>query len=212
MICPLCTFSESQDFGRDKFRTYHRCLSCSLIFVPRESLLSYDQEAHRYHAHQNLPDDPHYRDYLTQIANGMAPYLKENDFGLDFGCGKTTVLADILISYARNCDSYDPLYHPDETYLQKKYDFIVLSEVIEHLSDPREVMLRLKNLLKEEGRVFVKTKLAPDKEEDFASWFYKRDLTHVQFFNDDSFKALTHLLRMHGPKKTENQDLYYFWS
>ncbi len=80
--------------------------------------------------------------------------------------------------------------------LEGKYDFIILSEVIEHLRDPREIMLGLKNMLKPQGKFFIKTKLRPGDKIEFSKWFYKRDSTHVQFFNQNSLRQLSNILGM----------------
>ena len=58
-------------------------------------------------------------------------------------------------------------------------------EVIEHLRVPAAELKKLKALLNPRGILFIKTKFLPEKE-SFEDWFYKRDLTHVQFFSPAS--------------------------
>jgi transcription initiation factor TFIIIB Brf1 subunit/transcription initiation factor TFIIB len=184
MTCPLCYSSQNELFDQDKLRHYYLCQNCGLVFVPRNELISESSEKSRYDAHENAENNRGYRAYLTQIANSIRPHLKSGDHGLDFGCGRTKLLAEILTPH--DIDSYDVYFHPDELLIQKKYDFIILSEVIEHLRDPAETMKKLRSL---SSTFFIKTKMCPDKDK-FSEWFYKRDHTHVQFFNDKSFDAL----------------------
>jgi transcription initiation factor TFIIIB Brf1 subunit/transcription initiation factor TFIIB len=194
--CPLCDSAHSSEFSRDKIRSYYICSSCQLIFVPREQIISSDEEKKRYDTHKNSPEETRYRDYLAQIAGLMIPQMSEGSMGLDFGCGASTLLGDILISQGYPTDSYDLFYHPQESIWKKSYDFIVLSEVIEHLREPREIMQALKERLNPGGKFFIKTALYPETKEKFDQWFYKRDPTHVQFFQTGSFETLRNQLGM----------------
>lgn len=199
MICPLCHSPHKELFDQDPQRHYYLCKTCGLVFVPRDELIAESLEKSRYEAHENNETDSGYRDYLTSIAIPISSQLKSGEKGLDFGCGRTKLLAEILLPQV--VDSYDLYFHPDESLLEKKYDFIIMSEVIEHLRDPAETMKKLRSL---SSKFFIKTKMYPEKEK-FSSWFYKRDNTHVQFFNDTSFDQLA----FREWKKIGN-DLYLF--
>jgi len=184
MTCPLCHSADNELFDQDPIRHYYLCKSCGLVFVPRNELISESLEKSRYDAHENSETDSGYREYLTSIAVSIRPHLKHGEKGLDFGCGRTKLLAEILSP--QTIDSYDVYFHPEESLLEQNYDFIIMSEVIEHLRDPALTMKKLRTL---SSKFFIKTKMYPDKEE-FGSWFYKRDNTHVQFFNETSFNEL----------------------
>ena len=161
-----------------------------MVFVPRNEVLSYEQEKNRYDQHQNKKDDAYFN-YLNGIVSSILPYISEGCRGLDFGCGTTTLFSDILKEHGFPSDSYDLYYHPNQEVWNHNYDFIMLSEVIEHLHDPHETMKRLVSLLNSNGKVFIKTKFLTDKI-DFTNWYYKRDLTHIQFFNQKSIGILAH--------------------
>lgn len=184
MSCPLCLSHDEELFSQDKKRSYQLCLGCGLVFVPRSELVSLSAEKDRYESHENSETDDGYRKYLGTIASAIKAEISPFDQGLDFGSGKTKLLAELLAP--NSVESFDVYFHPDESLLQKKYDFIIMSEVIEHLRDPRATMQSLRKL---SGKFFIKTKWYPDKEK-FSEWFYKRDITHVQFFNETSFNAL----------------------
>lgn len=194
--CPLCLNHETRPYSADKFRRFEICLSCSLIFVPRSELVSPESEKERYDAHHNDEDDSGYHKYLNGIATSIRTHLPPKAKGLDFGCGRTTVLADKFSELAHPTDSYDVYFKQDERVWDKKYDFIVLSEVIEHLREPRKEMERLASLLTPSGLIFIKTKFSPETKEAFDQWFYKRDITHIQFFNPPSMNYLKYFLKM----------------
>lgn len=202
MKCPLCESGKSTEFDRDKFRTYLRCSLCELIFVPRDQLISSLDEKNRYDAHENDADDQGYINYLKGISESVKSHLLPNEGGLDFGCGRTKLLAELLKPHG--VSSYDLYFHPDEELLTRSYDFVILSEVIEHLRSPR---VEMQTLARIGSKIFVKTKWYP--EAGFSQWFYKRDITHVQFFNETSFRKLAEIM---GFKKFEEvgQDLYLF--
>lgn len=210
MNCPLCQGSEHVKYDEDKFRAYFLCRECSLIFVPRDKILPFKAEAERYEAHENDEDDPHYREYLSKTADAIRTVVGKNDHGLDFGCGKTRLMSMIFESHGIKVDSYDLYFHPKQEIWEKTYDFIILSEVVEHLSDPAGVMKKLAGLLKRKGHIFIKTKLYPPDPFSFNTWFYKRDQTHVQFFDYNSLVKLGELMKMKGPRATGAPDLFEF--
>lgn len=207
MICPLCSHTDSIVCDQDKLRTYYLCNKCSLIFVPRDVLIAEDQERIRYESHENLENDPNYQIYLGQVVNAIVPFLSKGSSGLDFGCGKTTLMSRLFLEQSFHVDSYDYFFLKDETIWEKKYDFIILSEVIEHLRDLKGTMQKLKLLLNSGGAIFIKTKFYPEDLKAFSSWFYKRDITHIQFFNDKSMHYLAQELSFKNVSKLNCADL-----
>lgn len=198
--CPICLSSSTTDYTVDQFRTYRICLDCQLIYVPRSELISSEDEKKRYDSHQNSTQDETYRKYLTVIADLILPQLQAGARGLDFGCGSSTLMADIFKHQGFSVDSYDLYYHPREKIWDQTYDFIILSEVIEHLREPLSTMLALKSRLNPQGSFFIKTALAPDSKDQFDKWFYKRDSTHIQFFQPKSLEKLLSQLEMNSLK------------
>lgn len=212
MNCILCRGASVALWNQDSLRPYLRCDDCSLVFVPRDYLLSSVDEKKRYDTHENNEDDLRYREYLTKITTAIIPFLGADATGLDFGCGASTLLSKIFLESGFVVDSYDLYYHSDQKFRAKTYDFIVLSEVIEHLSDPIGGLEGLKLLLKPGGQFFIKTKYLPPQKEMFGNWFYKNDPTHIQFFNHQSMEKLASLLGMQGPMALSSADLCRLWS
>ena len=69
------------------------------------------------------------------------------------------------------------------------FDFIVLSEVAEHLFSPGVEFERLCGRLTPGGHLGVMTLLF-DETIDFESWYYRRDPTHVTFYSRHTFRWL----------------------
>lgn len=203
MICPLCLHPEINLFAPEKNRDYVICNNCSLVFVPRDQIISTEREKLRYEAHDNSEQNENYKSYLSSIAQSIFKKIPNGLNGLDFGSGKTTIMADFFKENGFHMESYDIFFKPDSSLLEKKYDFVLMSEVIEHLRQPELELRKIVEMLKQESFLFIKTKLLPEKKEDFKNWFYKRDITHIQFFSLKTFDVLS---EKYGMSKTEQID------
>ncbi len=188
--CSLCKSENHEFFFRDKFREYFRCSVCSLIFVSPEFHVSREDEKARYEEHNNDPNDKGYRDFLERIFAPIKERFPNGAYGLDFGCGPTPLLASILKENGFEMEVYDPYYAPDKTVLDRKYDFVVLTEVLEHLSKPLREFDKLLSMIKPGGSLAVMT-LPFDNTIDFRGWHYKNDTTHICFFSAETFDWLS---------------------
>ena len=185
--CPLCSCDNVPVFHRDRRRDYLRCQRCALVFVPAEFFLTAEQEKAEYDLHRNELDDPGYRDFLRRLAEPLSQRLGVGASGLDFGCGPGPALAAMLRERGYSVALYDIFYHPDPTVLNRRYDFICATEVVEHLHRPGKVLQQLWEMLGPGGYLGVMTKLVKDREA-FAAWHYKNDATHVCFFSEQTWR------------------------
>jgi SAM-dependent methyltransferase len=207
--CPLCLSHHVINYSQDKSRTYNICQDCELIFVPRDQILGPESEKQRYDTHNNDEQDVLYQDYLGKIVSSVLTKVSENKLGLDFGCGRTKLLATLFNHKAVAVDSFDLYYFPDENIWDKKFDFIILSEVIEHLREPYKELSKLRSMLMPDGYLFIKTKIHLNQKDRFDKWFYKRDFTHVQFFCPASLQKLAQEFSLEFPEII-GEDLYSF--
>ena len=180
--CPLCGSSDTTHFYRDKRRDYNRCGICSLVFVPPDSYLDLAVERAEYDKHQNFVDDPGYRKFLSRLAVPLLENIPAASRGLDFGCGPGPALAQMLCEAGHDVALYDRYYAPDQAVLQRQYDFICATEVVEHLHHPGDELDRLRRILRPGGYLGIMTKQVLDRQA-FAQWHYKNDPTHVCFFS-----------------------------
>jgi len=115
--------------------------------------------------------------------------LTPHSQGLDFGSGPGPTLSVMFEEAGHSMELYDPFYAPELKPLQRKYDFVTASEVVEHLHHPRRDLDRLWKCVKPNGLLGIMTKRVTDQKA-FSCWHYKNDPTHVSFFSVETFRWL----------------------
>jgi SAM-dependent methyltransferase len=187
----LCAGADVGAFHKDKRRDYFRCPTCGLVLVDPSQYLSAEQEKAEYDLHRNSPDDDGYRRFLSRLFTPMQARLATGGQGLDFGSGPGPTLSVMFEEAGYTMTNYDCFYARDAGVLDKQYDFITATEVLEHLHQPGKELERLWGILKPGGFLGIMTKLVLDREA-FACWHYKNDATHVCFFSRSTFTWLAH--------------------
>ena len=189
--CPLCGGSDSRFLHRSEdrhgVREFQECPVCDLVFVPPQLHLPADEEVARYRMHDNDPDDPGYRAFLSRLWDVLRPRLRKNAVGLDYGCGPGPALASMIREDGFAVEKYDLYFFPDRAPLQRKYDFITCTETVEHLRRPMAVFNLLDSLLADSGQIGVMTGILDDRSE-FRDWYYQRDPTHIAFYGRATFR------------------------
>ena len=188
--CPLCSCTSIVPYHRDKVRDYLNCRTCSLVFVPPARHLSAADEKAYYDLHDNRPDDPGYRRFLGRLFTPLNQRLAPNSRGLDFGCGPGPALSKMFEEAGHSVALYDPYYAPDRSVLSAGYDFITLSEVVEHLAEPGKELDGLWAGLAMGGWLGIMTKRVRGQRA-FGTWHYITDPTHISYFSDATFQWLT---------------------
>jgi len=200
-VCPLC-FSQQVSLWHTETRRplagreYWRCSSCDLVYVPTSFHLSPEQEKTIYQQHDNRPDDPGYRHFLGRVLEPLLPFLeaiKKREGrvpeGLDFGSGPGPTLSLMFREAGYDCVDYDPYFALHPELLERQYDFLVSTEVFEHLAQPAQVMDQLLACLKPGGYLGIMTQRPRDLEA-FRRWHYLMDPTHITFYSEASFDWL----------------------
>lgn len=193
--CPLCASDDAAFYHRDVRREYHQCRRCALVFVPPAFRLGPEEERAVYDQHENSPEDPGYRRFLSRLADPLRERLAPGARGLDFGAGPGPTLSVMFEEAGHPMAVYDPFYAPDPRVFEQAYDFITATEVVEHLFAPGEELARLAQRLRPGGWLGLMTKRATDREA-FARWHYILDPTHVAFFSETTFRWLADELGM----------------
>jgi hypothetical protein len=191
MNCLLCNAGEvdvhfEHEDPRYGTRTYWCCGQCGLIFLEPSQRLKPEDEKARYDTHQNDPNDEGYVGFLKRLAIPLSERLQPGQQGLDFGCGPGPTMSVILGEKGFEVEDYDPFYFPDHSLLDKAYDFISCSEVVEHLFEPRKEFQRLDNMLLSNSYLGIMTEFSTDPDQ-FSDWWYHRDPTHVCFYSVKTF-------------------------
>ncbi len=192
-MCPLCQEDKTYLFHSD----YYKCSNCSFIFLSPDKRVDQTEEKRQYDLHENNPDDPEYRQFLSQIIDPLKAYLPKNEklSGLDYGCGPGPTLNLMLEDEGIEMKIYDPFYYPKKENLNRLYDVITCTEVAEHFFNPLEEFKKLKELLKTGGVLGIMTDLYSE-DMDFKNWHYIKDPTHVGFFSRESLSWLAQELEL----------------
>lgn len=181
--CPVCRGTGCGPFQAVDERSYWRCPDCACTFLDPAQRPGPARERAEYALHRNTLDDPGYRRFLARLADPLLERLPPRREGLDFGCGPAPALAAMLQAAGHRMHLYDPAFHDDPAALQRRYDFITCTEVVEHLHDPAGTFDRLHALLRPGGLLAVMTCFQTD-DARFAGWHYRRDPTHVVFYRE----------------------------
>jgi len=190
MKCHICRRATGSFTDEKTGIVYYHCPECDCIFKSPECYQPLSEQKSRYDLHDNHAEDEGYRAYFHRFLDFVLPHTEGVEHALDFGCGRSTLLSDILNSMNIRCDYYDPIYHPDTLDNSKKYDFIVSTEVFEHLHHPKETFFQLVNMLNPGGTVAIQTQFHPGDRAEFIQWYYHKDPTHIVFFTAGTFKKL----------------------
>jgi len=186
--CPLC------DAGVEHFqtigaRTYFRCPICELRFLDPALRPGRAEERAHYLTHENDPDDPGYRRFLSRVSGPLLARLAPASRGLDHGCGPGPALAGMMREAGHEMAVYDPFFAPDTTPLRGSYDFVTCTETAEHFHDPAGEFKQLRRLVRPGGWLAVMTCFQTD-DSRFAGWHYRQDPTHVVFYRAATFSFL----------------------
>ena len=193
--CRLCS-SLALSFFEHNHRNYERCTHCSLIQLRRSQCPKLEEEKSEYMLHNNDPYDPRYRRFLRGVTQAMIQWLLEEQRVspniLDFGSGSGPAISVVLGEQGWNVHNYDPLYSPDKKHIQRKYDLISSTEVVEHFYEPKISWELLFSLLKEDGCLVVMTQ-SSDRyctSESFGRWRYIREKSHVALYHTKTMQWL----------------------
>ncbi len=122
--------------------------------------------------------------FLEKIAL-VKKYCPEVISVLDYGCGPSPVLAELLKRIGFSCDIYDPYFFPE--FPVGSYDLVICTEVFEHLRDIRKELHMIRKLIRPGGYLAVMTSFH-DEISDFQNWWYASDPTHISFFGAGTFE------------------------
>lgn len=181
--CILCGSPKTSEYFRNEKHFFLVCNTCTTVFRHPETWITPSAEKERYVAHKNDVEDTGYQKFVSPLVGAVSASFPNTTLGLDFGAGTGPVAAKLLSEKGFTITLYDPFFHADKVVLEKKYDFIICCEVIEHFHTPLKEFKLLKSLLKPKGKLFCMTNLWAGNSEEFERWWYKNDSTHTLFYN-----------------------------
>ena len=206
--CPLCSDDLHQTvYHRNKKRTYNHCGVCDLVWVPEEFWLSSSEEKNIYDLHQNSSDDLNYQRFLSRTVTPLLNKISLGDKGLDFGSGPSSTISYMLAQHNIHQSNYDLYYFNDAKLLEKKYNFITMTEVIEHIANQKDLIALLDTLLEPNATLAIMTKRV-DNQSAFSKWHYINDATHICFYSLKTFQWVAE--KMHWELQIIDSDVVFF--
>lgn len=155
MKCTLCNTNLLK--MADEY--YFICSTCGAYIKDEKHYLSSREEKERYKEHDNNVYDEGYQNFTSPITDAVLENYKAEQLGLDYGSGTGPVISKQLHDQGYQVILYDPFFHPDEDYLNHRYDYIFSCEVFEHFYEPKKEIEKLLELLKPKGRLYIMTHL-----------------------------------------------------
>ena len=178
MNCLLCHQPSSLNLNEA-----FECSHCGLVFKNPQVHWNSDQDFKRYSTHNNNEQDQGYIDFLNHLVDPLTQFLPLNFESLDFGCGPGPIMSLLLKEKGGVIANYDPIFLKNDEALNRTYDVVTSSEVVEHFKKPDKDWDLLVSLVRPNGVLGIMT-LFISSEIDYKSWWYKNDPTHVVFYGE----------------------------
>jgi SAM-dependent methyltransferase len=147
--------SNVRRFAQERF-TLWRCPGCGCIHSAQQVDLA---EYYRHYPFFDQKLDILLRwGYQRLLRRLERAGLRKNYTTLDYGCG-----SGLLVTYMRekgyNAFGYDPYSadHGGASCLNRRYDFVIAQDVVEHAEEPLRILRTLDSLAKPGGRIAIGT-------------------------------------------------------
>jgi len=231
MICPICKSSNISNENRildiwESSEVVSYCNNCECYFlkdIPKKEKID-EYYKNEYHHHSRIINFIKYIFRKFRSANQFE-YIKSNIKNLD---GKKILeigaCDGLLLSYFKNNKvtglEYSPIYKKialkkfginllEKNFfdLDEKFDFIIMSHVIEHLLNLDLAIDKLRNLLNEDGFLFIEVPNSP-KPKEREMKYINNYLTTPHIINFTK-KSLHHAFLKHDFKVISSDRFFY---
>lgn len=235
MNCKICQSSSYKflldrkdfEFDIDYKLDYYICnnTSCGHVFSypnPENSIISSFYKNYTTHSLPTKKTKIQKLIYLNRkrsIKNQIKKFTKDSSI-LDYGSGNgyySNILTDLSYNNILAFDfdektkfafenSSIKFSSNEENIFSRKFDFIMLNHVIEHIPDPKELLIKLYNILNKGGVIYIRTPNNMSVCSYFFELFWRGWETprHLNIFN---FRSITKITDHFESKilKTSNQ-------
>ncbi len=206
LICPICNYSSEYRLTTKYSYKVFQCNNenCGHYWLPNpkenQGIHSRNQDL-EIESNQNIKLYGERNQRLLKLILRTIPNIRKYNF-LDFGSGCAHISRSFKASLGEsvdiycleanvNCQRFYPEWNlipvKDLEQINVKIDLIYMIEVIEHLENPREVLLQLKKILKKKSYLFLST---PPGYSDESRTNAFDNPTHIHFFTDKSLNIL----------------------
>ncbi|WP_157151917.1 class I SAM-dependent methyltransferase [Brachyspira sp. SAP_772] len=211
-ICKVCSSNHYKKIGEIKniwkeYKDVYQCDECSLYFIDSPTNEEINS-LYKNEYHNNI------KNKLFEIAKSKMRYARslsqfnfikqtidlENKDICEIGAFDGLLLSlfkknnNNVFGYELNDNARvyaKKKYNIDlkENFLESesKYDIIILSHVIEHFKEPKEILIKIKNMLKENGFIYIEVPNSPMPNEcSYEMLMRYLNTEHIVNFNMDN--------------------------
>ncbi len=190
MICKICNFHTNIFEDTQLKKLYNYCEKCHCIALDKAFFVDEQRELFQYNQHNNSLENEGYVSMFEDFLDFFWEELEAKENALDFGSGPEPVLSQLIKRRGVMVDYFDKFYQPNRCFEGKTYDFITATELFEHLKEPVETLKLLADHLKPNGIIALMTLFHTNKQDDFLTWWYRRDPTHIIFFTPKTMQFM----------------------
>ena len=210
--CPICASSENTLLFTQKFATgiSHKiasCGRCGFVFVKNSPKQTYNA---RYYEKMSKYEDTRDFQLHKDCVKVIERYAGMNETIADIGCATGHLLYLLKNDGYKKLSGTDPSPRCREVAREKykvnvstndiyklkntksKYDFVILSAVLEHLENAALAVNILTRLVKDGGKIFICVPDADNFYKDFDEPFGEFSPEHINFFGRSSLYFLMH--------------------
>ena len=212
--CPLCEKSETKFIDRERESLeICKCKSCNLIRVsPRvkEPEKVYWGDASHYVNESRLIFEgkkKHHRDSTYAHDLNLLKKIKPEGKFLDVGCNMGFFLKKAVeygyegygvdpseslsnIAREKNGLNVETAFLENSSFQNNFFDIVTMTDVFEHIVNPKQILSRVKEILKPDGVVLIKV---PNARFNLLKWFVIRKLFKKSSYDIfDSYEHVVH--------------------
>jgi len=172
VLCHVCSTSGCEPYLEGRGYTVVQCRECRLIYVnPQPSL----EELEEYYANYDLGEQwVGGEDGFDRRVRKIIFNFKKKGSVLDIGCGAGSFLCGLREAgfdvfgvepsesgyrHAKSANRLDAFHGTVESFLDSRvnadFDVITMLNVLEHLKNPRDIVLRLRKLMRDRAILVV---------------------------------------------------------
>jgi SAM-dependent methyltransferase len=170
--CPACRSNDAERVGeKDKF-PLTRCRACGTLYVAELPDASEVEDYDSYYGEENLAVPEFINRRLDEIIAGFGSYRRGGRL-LDVGCGAGTIMqvarragweaAGVEVSATaaehNRAEGFEVFNGElaEARYSEGRFDVVVLSEVLEHVAEPRELLREVLRVMRPGGLLWATT-------------------------------------------------------
>ena len=206
-LCPGCSSEQNTFWGIKHSISFVCCSLCKTLFTSHHIDLKTSNQYDVYYNEKNLHVPDFIQENTIRLIETFNSYRQNNRL-LDVGCGAGSILkgakmlgwdaqgleiAPVAVEYLRSQG-----FTITNTYLEKTsypanfFDVIVISEVLEHVTEPLDFLMTVAQVVRPSGLIYVTTPHGQGLSAKILrqQWSVVSPPEHIQLFSQVGLKIL----------------------